>query len=352
MTNDRESALAGCLLGGALGDALGLAWEGISPRRQARMRRGRLRFAVWPGLGLVSDDTEHAALTAQALALGGGDVQRFQHVLAWRLRLWIAALPPGVGLATGRALWKLWLGFPAGRNGVRSAGNGPAMRAAVIGAYFAAAPAQMLKHAEASARLTHTDIRAIAGAQVVALCAMLACQGKADAASVMLAIKPVLEGNAPGMADFRQLMAAVIESVRRGDTTAAFCERLQWHRGVQGFVVHTVAASAHAWLTHPLDMQAGLASIIECGGDTDSTAAIVGGLIGAGTGREGVPAEWRAGLRDWPWSGVRLETLAAQLASAGRQGMHFPFWPAVFARNLLMLPLVLCHGLRRLLPPY
>jgi len=350
---DRKSALAGCLLGGALGDALGLAWEGIAPRRQARMRGGGgLRFALWPGLGLVSDDTEHAALTAQALVLSEGDVGRFQRVLAARLRLWIAALPPGVGLATGRALWKLWLGFPPGRNGVRSAGNGPAMRAAVIGVYFADDRERLLAYAEASAHLTHTDPRAISGAQVVALCAMLATLHKADVGSVTAAIEPTLAGDAPGMADFRQLMAAALKSAGHGETTAAFCAAQSWHKGVQGYIVHTVAASVHAWLRHPRDLATALSAIVDCGGDTDSTAAIVGGLVGAWVGREGIPAKWLAGLRDWPWSAKRLNRLASGLAEGRGQGMSFPFWPLALLRNLLMLLLVLCHGLRRLLPPY
>jgi len=32
--------------------------------------------------------------------------------------------------------------------------------------------------------------------------------------------------------------------------------------------------------------------VIECGGDTDSTAAIVGGIVGSAVGKAGIPTEW------------------------------------------------------------
>lgn len=44
--------------------------------------------------------------------------------------------PPGVGFATLRAILKLWLIFSPENSGVFSAGNGPAMRSAIIGVCF------------------------------------------------------------------------------------------------------------------------------------------------------------------------------------------------------------------------
>ena len=42
------------------------------------------------------------------------------------------------------------------------------------------------------------------------------------------------------------------------------------------------------------------ATVIRCGGDTDTVAAMTGGIIGAGMGKEGIPAELLTGLWDWP----------------------------------------------------
>ena len=124
-------ATIGCLVGAAVGDAIGLPYEGLSPRRAARLFPGPLRHRLLPGRGMVSDDTEHACFTARALVLAGGDVDAFGRILASSLRWWLAGLPAGVGLATLRALARSCVGFGPERSGVTSAGAGPAGLAAV-----------------------------------------------------------------------------------------------------------------------------------------------------------------------------------------------------------------------------
>ena len=131
----RTGAFTGCLLGTAVGDALGLPFEGIGPRRLRRLKVLPLRHRLLPGLGLLSDDTEHACLNAQALARSNGDLEVFSKVLAWGLRFWLLSLPAGIGLGTLRALTKLLLGVSPRRSGVASDGNGPMMRAPVLGVF-------------------------------------------------------------------------------------------------------------------------------------------------------------------------------------------------------------------------
>jgi ADP-ribosylglycohydrolase len=122
----RRERLVGLLLGTAVGDALGLPREGMSARRAARMFGGApLRHRFFLGRGMVSDDTEHACMTAQALLASGGDAAGFARSLAWRLRGWILSAPAGIGFGTLRAILKLWIGFSPSASGVRSAGNGP-----------------------------------------------------------------------------------------------------------------------------------------------------------------------------------------------------------------------------------
>ena len=70
-------------------------------------------------------------------------------------------------MATARACLKLWLGFPPKRSGVYSAGNGPAMRSALLGAYFYDDRAHIERFVTASTTLTHTDPRALTGALAV-----------------------------------------------------------------------------------------------------------------------------------------------------------------------------------------
>src|SRR4051794_24379754 len=126
---NREDAFTGVLLGTAVGDALGLPREGLSRRRAERIfGPGPLRHRLAFGRGMVSDDTEHTCMAAQALLASGGDPERFARSFAWRLRWWLLALPAGGGAATAPAVIKLWFCFPRRAIGVRSAGNPAAMR--------------------------------------------------------------------------------------------------------------------------------------------------------------------------------------------------------------------------------
>src|SRR5262249_24679426 len=103
----RLDRIAGLLLGTAVGDALGTPREGLSPRRAARLYGGPpLRHALVFGRGMVSDDTEHASLVAQALLRAPNDPSAFARHLAWGLRLWAASFPIAMGRATLRAMVK------------------------------------------------------------------------------------------------------------------------------------------------------------------------------------------------------------------------------------------------------
>ncbi|HET6423428.1 MAG TPA: ADP-ribosylglycohydrolase family protein, partial [Planctomycetaceae bacterium] len=125
-----SQSVIGCLLGTAVGDALGLAYEGLPRQRAAKLLGPPDRFRLFGRWGLVSDDTEHACLVAQSVIASGCNPQQFERQLARRLRSWFLMLPAGIGLATLKACLKLCIGLSPSRSGVRSAGNGAAMRAA------------------------------------------------------------------------------------------------------------------------------------------------------------------------------------------------------------------------------
>src|SRR3954462_4502701 len=110
MTSAHERALIGCLTGMAVGDALGLPHEGLSPRRARRLFADIDRYHFLFGRGMFSDDTEHACMTAQAPLGSGGEPVLFTRLLARRLRWWLVGCPLGTGLATLKACLKLWLG--------------------------------------------------------------------------------------------------------------------------------------------------------------------------------------------------------------------------------------------------
>ena len=53
------SPIVGSILGTAVGDAIGLPYEGMSKRRGVRLLGEPTRHRFFFGRGMVSDDTEH-----------------------------------------------------------------------------------------------------------------------------------------------------------------------------------------------------------------------------------------------------------------------------------------------------
>lgn len=345
-------AIRGSLIGTAIGDALGLPFEGLSARRVAKLRPDvRHRFVF--GRGMVSDDTEHAVMTAAAVSASSGDPEMFERELARAVRSWFLAAPAGIGLATLRSCLKLCVGIGPTRSGVFSAGNGPCMRAPVLGA--AIGDSDLLRElVMRSTRITHTDPMALAGALAVAAAAQVSILTQAEGNGVMssafMELDRKLSRGCDGLQELDGLLERAIASVDRGQGTQEFASAIGLSRGVTGYVLHTVPVVIHAWLSHPRDIDAATLSVIRCGGDTDTTAAILGGIVGAGIGPEKMPRRLVDGLVLWPWRirGVNFEEGVAGEVGHARQ----PAWPLAISRNLVFLALVLGHGARRLLPPY
>jgi ADP-ribosylglycohydrolase len=342
--------LRGLLLGTAVGDALGLPAEGISPARIRRWWGGEWRMRLVFGRGMVSDDTEHMLFVAAALCEHADDANGFQRALAGRLRWWFLALPAGVGMATARACIKLWLGVSPETSGVFSAGNGPAMRSAIIGAHFKDAPDKRRDFVRASTRLTHTDPKAEAAALAVAECAAWAAADSPAARDLLVAGLRDLSPDA----EWRRALVQMEEHLGKDAETHVFAASLGLTKGVSGYAFHTVPVAIYAWLRHRDDFRAALTSALDCGGDTDTVGAIVGALSGATLGPGAIPEEWLARLCDFPNSRSAITRCADGLARGDRQSAGPQALARLFSvpRNLLFLVIVLTHGFRRLFPPY
>jgi ADP-ribosylglycohydrolase len=352
---ERADAAAGCLLGTAVGDALGLPCEGLSRRRQRRWFASLEGYRLLFGRGMCSDDTDHACMVAQALSASAGNPRRFVASFAWRLRFWMLGLPAGVGFATLRATLKLWLMLPPQVSGVRSAGNGPAMRSALLGVVFADNEAALVMHNSAAAMVTHTDPKAECGALAVALAARSALRGE-DAQAYLAHLRRFVTPFGAAGAELLALAERAAASAAGGETTEAFADSIGCATGVTGYMYHSVPAVLHAWFAHPRDLEQALAAVIRCGGDTDTTAAMVGGIVGAGLGREGIPVERLDKLWDWPRGAAWIERAARNAVAAIDAKARRPTLflnPALWlARNLFFVSVVLAHGFRRLGPPY
>ncbi len=348
-----QKHITGCILGTAVGDAIGLPYEGLSRRRSARLMGPPDRHRFLFRRGMVSDDTEHTCMVAQSMISSGGDPELFLRSLGWRLRFWLVGIPAGIGMATLRSIVRLWVGYSPHRSGVFSAGNGPAMRSAILG--VAVQDRQRLRQlVHACSYITHTDPRAEYGAFAVALAARMECeQTHVSPEQFVDQLRQSLGDEARELTD---LIADACASAVNGSSTESFADSLGLARGVTGYVYHSVPVAIHAWFEHSRDFRSAVTSVIRCGGDTDSTAAIVGGIVGAAVGRDGIPTDWLEGLLEWPRSVSWMERLSHQLgvtleSGAGTCPLRLPLW-GLLPRNLFFLCVALCYGFRRLCPPY
>ncbi len=347
-----NSAFTGVLLGTAVGDALGLPAENLSPECIRKRWKGQWRMRLLFGRGMISDDTEHTLMVAQTLLVHANNASAFQRSLAWKLRWWFAGLPGGVGLATAKACLKLWIGIPASHAAVASAGSGPAMRSAIIGAFFAEDAEARRAFVSASSQLTHRGWQAETAALAVAECAALALRS-AGCPQAQEAVR--LLQSLSTEAEWQSVLSKIEANLAKQRTVAEFVSTLGLERGVTGYSLHVVPVAIYAWLLHPDDFRTALISVLECGGDTDTAGAILGALMGASVGVDGIPSEWRNHICEWPRSVTFMLRVARRLAA--QRGASAPigpvryFWPGLIPRNLLFLVVVLLHGFRRLAPP-
>jgi len=342
-----EDRLRGILLGTALGDALGLPAEGMSARAIAR-RFGRMdRFRLLGSTGFVSDDTEQAALIAEAIARHPDDLELCVADFRRSLFGWFCRLPWGVGRATIRSCLKI--GLRISPSGVRSAGNGAAMRAAIIGGFFADQPERRRAFGKALAEVTHRDSRAVEGALYVAELSAICSNHLVNSEYTSMF---ALFDQARKTVRDRELGQA-LDRARELALQEADLPEAAEECGTTGFVIHTLAFATFGFLRASDRPDSALTDIIAAGGDTDSIASILGGWLGALHGESRLPLDLIDRIHNGPFGPSHLRGLAHCLAER-REGR--PCRPprysvsASLLRNLLLYPVILGHGFRRLIP--
>jgi ADP-ribosylglycohydrolase len=170
--------------------------------------------------------------------------------------------------------------------GQGSCGNGGAMRAAPIGAYFADDIARLILEARASAEVTHAHPDGQTGAIAIALAAAWMVREKPTAPSHAL-IEFVAE-NLPQTETYHHLMRALRVKLELSPAAAASI----LGSGVRVISSDTVPFCLWCAARHPNDYVEALWTTVAGLGDRDTTCAIVGGIVALGAGRESIPADW------------------------------------------------------------
>ncbi|MFB8028112.1 MULTISPECIES: ADP-ribosylglycohydrolase family protein [unclassified Streptomyces] len=162
-----------------------------------------------------------------------------------------------------------------------SLGNGAAMRVAPLGARFHADLGHVAEQAALSAVVTHAHPEGVAGAVAVAVAAALSVRGE-------FTLEAVAGRTPEGLVREGVLRAAEVPF-----TTEPWRAADLLGNGRRIRADDTVPFALWTAARHPDDLEAALWSTAEGFGDVDTTCAITGGVVGARTGVEGVPAEWR-----------------------------------------------------------
>ena len=311
-----EDRFAGCLIGQALGDALGFLIEGcpgrqcdefvrevVRPRRLPTERRGAFAF------GQYSDDTQLAReLVLSLVARQPFDAADYASRIA---SLFVEGRVVGRGRATEDAALRIASGIPwyAAGTPPPSAGNGSAMRAAPVGLLYADNPALMIQVAHLQSSITHKDLRCSAGSVAIAGAAALALNAEeivVDDFCRQIAhwSRPFDEPTARFLEQLPSWMeqpkAAVLEQVRSTNR-----EGTEDWGGISPFVTESVLWSLYAFLASPNDYWESVCTAIQVGGDVDTTAAMTGAIAGARSGLAGLPIEFASKLNDqgtWRYS--------------------------------------------------
>lgn len=286
--NERIASARVVLEGLSVGDALG---EALSYRFHEA--REQCDFSVFrDGTVRYTDDTEMAIAIFEMLS-------RIQNIdedtIAWAFASRFQRDPDrGYGRMARHILREIAVGMPweeVSKNafGGGSFGNGAAMRVAPLGAYFADDMESLPEIVARSARVTHYHPEGIAGAIAVAAAAAAATSSQATGDADECA------ANIWAAAIELTPKSAVQESIAHAQAMTSAT-----HRDAARLLGNGAEISAQdtvpfcIWNTCRCidDYEEAILSTIEVGGDCDTNAAIVGGIVASFVGAESIPSDW------------------------------------------------------------
>jgi ADP-ribosylglycohydrolase len=270
----------------SVGDAFGEACLVDTPTLLARLAARRLPDPPWAfsddtvmGISVVETLEEHGRIEQDALARRFGRKLRLD---PWR----------GYGRVTHQILTEIarggdWRSLSAGAfEGVGSMGNGGAMRAGPIGAYFAGDLEVAAGQARLAAEVTHAHVEGQAGAMAVAAAAAWAAGGGADPRTLFGAVLDVVPAG------------ITRDTIERASSIGPDVDVLevvsQVGNGVQTLAQDTVPFALWCVRHHLRDYESALWTAAAALGDCDTLCAIVGSIVALAPGGAGVPAAWRA----------------------------------------------------------
>lgn len=275
----------------ALGDSFGFPYENMSPALISKIKpEVKLPVSINKVKNTITDDTEHLIMTYLALleSSNSNEIEKdFANSLCKKLRTWFLTLPSGIGMATLKSLSKLTIGISPNKTGVFSAGNGPLMRAPIIGAFYYDNEDIRKKLVRISTKITHTDPLAELSAHSLADIVAFLINMKQNNSLHIFEDKKLLQKNLlnilkkatqkttiePNITEIWQ--GFIINNDKNLNSYTSYKEWTEnvFPKGISGFSLHTLQAII-ANLYYNESIEEVISSSIYSGGDTDTTAGI------------------------------------------------------------------------------
>ncbi|APG20611.1 ADP-ribosylglycohydrolase [Kosakonia radicincitans DSM 16656] len=286
----------GCLLGLAIGDAVGTAVEFSAkdsfPPITDMVGGGPFHLQA----GQWTDDTSMALCLAESLiARQGFDAKdQMNRYMNWWQWGYLSATGHcfDIGTTVAHALQKYANdGDPfAGSSHPRTAGNGSLMRLAPVVLWYFPDELLALEYAEASSRTTHAAPEALACCRLFAQMLMNALSGKSKRET--LTAIPQL----PEQENLRRIAEGNYLKKTRAEIFGT------------GYCVQSLEAALWCF-AQGKNFKETILLATNLGDDADTTAAIAGQLAGAYYGINGIPQQWQEKL----WQYGDIDTLARKL---------------------------------------
>jgi len=299
--NERDR-FRGCLLGLAVGDAVGTTVE-FSPRGSFAPLTdmvGGGPFQLEPGQW--TDDTSMALCLATSLIerQGFDPVDQMNRYCNWSEFGYLSSNGRcfDIGNTVSAALSRYQTtGDPfSGSTDPYSAGNGSLMRLAPVPMFYHPDRAHIRHYSGESSRTTHGARECIDACRLFGEMLTRAFDGA-----------PKAEILCPQ--DTAELLSAAIQAIARG----AYRHKAADDISGSGYVVHCLEAALWCFVNTD-SFAAAVLQAANLGQDADTTAAVCGQIAGAHYGESGIPANWleRLTMRE------EIASLADRLYSSGR----------------------------------
>ncbi len=323
---DFTERVLGCVLGGAVGDALGAPFEGLWSRSIPEASVLLTDYTEFEGFprGQYTDDTQLTIATLQSIVHQGHIDPG--HIARSIARLWRSQEVVGPGGACTAAADRLLAGGHWSECGspMGQAGNGTAMRTAALGLYFLSRRRDLTKAVAQVSRITHQDPRSVAGGVAIASAAQLMASSSDVEASDLC--RYVADDVRPYHAPLADLIVGL--PPRLSGNLQEALEYVAWSGGecrefetviITPYVIPTVLAALWAVISFPNSWPDAVAAVIRLGGDVDTLGAIVGGLMGAKLGLSAIPDHLATSVLD----SSKLRALAKRYAEIIKQNCAF-----------------------------